>query len=124
MKRSRGNHAIILDRVREVSRLLIDGNSREMIVQTVSKKYNITERQGDSYIKKAKQIITNSVIKDMSYDYSLAIQRYEELYEKCKHREDFRTSAFILKQLCELQGLFKEGIEHSGKVNFICSFSE
>ncbi len=51
------NKVIMQERIEEVKLQLLDGMQRYEIVQLGSKKWNITEQQVDSYIRKAKKQI-------------------------------------------------------------------
>ncbi len=116
----KSSQSILLQRIREITNLLINGNSRDSIVQYSSENWSIGERQTDKYIQKAKEVIETSIIKSISYDYAKAVSRYEELYKHCIERKDFKTATNINKELANLQGLYKHQIEHSGEVQFIC----
>lgn len=115
---------IVIQRVRVVTGLLINGNSREDIVQYSSENWNIGERQTDKYIHKAKELVEKSVKKNIDYDYAKAIRRYEDLYKLAIDRKDYRTAITANKEITALQGLFKQQLEFSGDIKFICSVPE
>ena len=52
----KSTNAQILERVKKVIELLINGNSREDIAQYCAEKWKVKERQTDTYIKKAKKV--------------------------------------------------------------------
>ncbi len=59
---SKSSKNTIDKRVKDVATMLLNGDSRDIILQNTSK-YNISDRQIDSYIKKARLIIEKSVEK-------------------------------------------------------------
>lgn len=118
---AKSSENIVLKRVEEISRLLIKGAARDIIVQYSSENWSIGERQVDKYIQRAKELIEHSVIRNVNYDYSKAIRRYEELYRLSMDGKEYKTAAQINKELAALQGLYKLQIEHSGSVQFICN---
>lgn len=117
----KATQSIVLKRIELISTLLIKGDSRESIVQNTSKKWQVSSRQIDTYISKAKIAIEKSVSRNVSYDYAKAIRRYEDLYKLNLQRKDYKTALAANKELAALQGLFKTQIEHSGEVKFICN---
>lgn len=119
MKKSSKN--IITQRVSKVSELLIKGANRDTILQNTSNLWNVSNRQIDSYISKAREVIKQSIIKNLEYDYAKAITRYENLYNKAIEEKDYRLALSINKEITVLQGLHKTQIEHSGNIEFICN---
>ena len=112
---------IMKQRIKEVATMLIKGNSREDIVLYGSENWEIGERQADKYISRAKILVEESVKKRLEYDYAKAVRRYEDLYKLSFEKKDYKTALSINKELTALQGLFKQQIEHSGEVTFICN---
>ena len=120
----KSSQSILLQRIREISKLLINGNNRDSIIQYSSMNWNIGERQTDKYIQKARETIETSIKKSIGYDYAKAVCRYEELYKQSIDRKDYKTAVNINKELSNLQGISKQQIEHSGEVQFICSIPD
>lgn len=112
---------IVEQRVKVVAKLLITGKSSEDIVHFSSVEWAVGERQTEKYIQKARVLISQSVKKEINYDYAKAIMRFEDLYVSCIERKDFRTALAVNKELASLQALYKCQIEHSGQVQFVCS---
>lgn len=108
-------------RIREVSVMLINGSSREVIVLHCSKYWSIGERQADKYIVRAKTLVEKSVSRKLEYDYAKAIRRYEDLYRLSIEKKDYKTALSVNKEITALQGLLKQQVEHAGEVQFICS---
>lgn len=115
---------IVEARVKEVAKLLITGKSSEELVHYSSENWSIGERQAEKYLQKARALITQSVKKEINFDYAKAIMRYEELYKLSFERKDYKTAMSIIKEITALQGLNKLQIEHAGEINFICSIPD
>ncbi len=49
------------------------------------------------------------------------MRRYEDLYRLSIEKKDYRTALSVNKELTTLQGLYKQEIQHSGEIKFICS---
>lgn len=122
MKKSDRN--TVEQRVKDIATMLINGSSRESIVLHCSEKWNIGERQADKYIARAKVLVEKSVKRKLEYDYARAVRRYEDLYRLSIEKKDYRTALSVNKELTNLQGLFKQEIEHSGEIKFICSIPD
>lgn len=115
---------IVNKRVRDVLQLLIQGQTRPEILQYISENYELTERQGDSYIKKANDLIKESFTKDITRDFNKALLRFEQLYKIHFDSGEHKTCVAINKEICQLQGLYTMKIEHSGNVQFISNIPE
>jgi len=111
-------------RVKDIATMLINGCSREVLVLHCSEKWNIGERQADKYIVRAKVLVENSIKRKVEYDYAKAVRRYEDLYRLSLEKKDYRTALSVNKELTTLQGLFKQEIENSGEIKFICSIPD
>ncbi|MFP9114433.1 hypothetical protein ACLI1A_10860 [Flavobacterium sp. RHBU_3] len=120
----KADKGIVEQRIKDIARLLINGNCREDIVLHSSTQWNIGERQTDKYIARAKILVEQSVKKRIEYDYAKAVRRYEELYRLNMDKKDYKTALAVNKELTTLQGLFKQQIEHSGEVQFICNIPD
>lgn len=108
-------------RIKDIATMLINGNTREFIILHCSGNWNIGERQTDKYIERAKLLVEKSIKRKVEYDYAKAIRRYEDLYRLSLEKKDFKTALSVNKELTTLQGLYKQEIEHSGEIKFICS---
>jgi len=115
---------IVSQRIIEISGMLIKGYSRDSILQNTSELWNVSDRQIDTYICKARELIENSIKRKVEYDYAQAVRRYEELYKHSFEEKDYRACLSINKELTALQGLNKIQVEHSGNVEFICNIPD
>ena len=117
------------ERVLEVSRLLLSGNSNKKIVQDSSLKWDISERQVRKYIAKAYTLWHKEYQKRLKsgLDYHMAIRMklYEEAYKGRAIKEtkyekgrpvtteklvdqDFRLCLEVAKDIAKLEGLYVE----------------
>lgn len=110
---------IVLERVAKTAELLLKASSREVIVQYASKNWKVTDRQADTYIKRAREIIEGSVKRKVEFDYAMALRRYEDLYSKAMSKKDYRLATNVNKEIATLQGLYKTQIEQSSTFSFI-----
>jgi hypothetical protein len=120
----KSDHHTLLQRIQLIANLLLKGHCRESILQYCSENWFISDRQADTYIQRAREIIEESVKRHVEFDYAKAIRRYEELYKLSLERKDFKTALSVNKELTALQGLLKLQTEHSGSVEFICNIPE
>lgn len=103
---TRSNEKTLESRIKIVVKMLLKGSSRLDIVQFSSEKWKIGERQADKYILKAKRIVKESVNRDITYDYSLAVMRFTELFKAAITKKDLRTALTAAKELASLQSLY------------------
>lgn len=118
---SKSDKNTVEQRIKEIATKLINGNSREDIVLYCSENWDIGERQTDKYIVRAKELVEKSVKRRIEYDYAKAVRRYEDLYKVSYEKKDYKTALAVNKELTVLQGLYKQQLEHSGSVEFICN---
>jgi hypothetical protein len=112
---------IVNERIAKISELMIEGKSRQNILQFNSENWNLSERQIDNYIGKATAIIKQELIKDSEFSLSKAIKRFEYIYQRAIETKDYRLAMQTNKEICTVQGLTKIEIEHSGNITFVCN---
>ncbi|MFP5437251.1 MAG: hypothetical protein ACLGH8_05670 [Bacteroidia bacterium] len=115
---------IVNERIKEIAVMLMNGYSRDKILQNTSKLWRVSNRQIDTYISKARENITSEIQRNVEYDYAKAITRYEFLFSKAIESLDYRLALTINKELSSLQGLYKMQVEHSGSVQFVCNIPD
>jgi hypothetical protein len=120
----KADKSTVAQRIKDVAKMLINGNSREDVVLHCSVQWNIGERQTDKYIVRAKTLVEKSVKRKLEYDYSKAVWRYEDLYKFCIEKKDYKTAITVNKELTNLQGLNKVKVEHSGNIEFISNIPD
>ena len=123
-KRNRCTAGERVKRISEIAQMLIQGRSREAVLQFTAENWTIGERTTDTMLADARKLIAETVIKDVNYDYALAIARLNSLFIQCQERRDYRTCVTIVKEMAALQGLAKMQVEHSGQVTFISNIPE
>lgn len=123
-KMAKSSKYIINQRVSEVADMLIEGKSRNGIIQYGTKCWKVGERQIDKYIAKARDVIQQEITKDLGFDYAKSIKRYENLYSKAYEVKDYRLALAVNKELSTIQGLYKIQIEHSGNMEFISNIPD
>ena len=116
---ARTSQNIVNERIVTISELLIEGKNRQNILQFNSENWELSERQIDTYIGKATELIKSELIKDSEYSLSKAIKRFEFIYKTAIEKEDFKLALQANKELCAIQGLTKIELEHSGNIQFI-----
>lgn len=96
-------------RVRLVEEMILKGCNKSYIVQFVSEKYNIGERQVENYLAKARQqiLIDFENTFDSESFKSEVYGRLQDLYRKNYTIEDFRECRNIVKDLRDMLGLDK-----------------
>lgn len=115
---------IVNQRINEIAEMLIEGKSRNGIIQYSSGCWELGERQIDKYIAKARDLIQQEITKDLGFDYAKSIKRFESLYHKAYEGKDYRLALAVNKELSTIQGLYKIQIEHSGNMEFISNIPD
>lgn len=118
MKKADSN--VVRNREKDIANQLIKGSSRDDILHYTSN-WRLSDRQIDTYISRAKDLIEKSVSRKIEYDYAKTVRRYEDLYRLSIEKKDYRTALSVNKELATLQGLYKQEIQHSGEIKFVCS---
>lgn len=112
IKNYRGQEAQLMDRSREVAKLMLQGYSkRSFLLQKISKDYdwNVTERTIDTYIKNAKEILCDiSEDEDLKVERGIAISRLEALYTMNMKIQDYRECRSVTMDRMKLLGLLTD----------------
>ena len=98
-------------RIQTISKSIIDGWHSSEIVEHYTKEYKITPAQVYTYIKRARNLIKESISNDLAYEISKAQQRYETIYRKASEANQFNAAVSAVRGICELRGLNKENLE-------------
>lgn len=115
---------VVDQRVELVSKMMIDGQGRADIIHFSSDNWNISERQIDKYIAKAREVIQNDIIRNIEFDYAKSIKRYECIYQKAIQSKDFKLALLVNKEISSLQGLNKVQMVHTGTIEFISNIPD
>lgn len=92
-------------RVHHVSTNLLNGNSRKEIVEQYSKEFDVSDRQIDTYIQRAKFLIKTEADKEKEYQFGLALSRLENLYKRNLESGDLRECRQVQELILKLFGL-------------------
>lgn len=105
-------------RVSEIVDILIKGGNRQDILQYAATSWGIKERQTDTYISRAWELIEETTEKNRDRSINLAIKRYEDLYRRSHKVQDYRECRQIINDQVKLLGLAEpDKIEHTSLVN-------
>lgn len=115
---------IVNQRINEITEMLIEGKSRNGIIQYGTGHWEVGERQIDKYIARARNVIQKEIVKDLEFDYAKSLKRFESLYYKAIEGKDYRLALAVNKEISTIQGLYKIQIEHSGNMEFISNIPD
>ena len=94
-------------RIAAIETLILKGTSRAAIIQYATKeKWDVSDRQVDAYIKRAKANIKRRIDKNRDYQYALAIQRLNMLLQASFTIQDYKACLAVQKELNALLGLY------------------
>jgi hypothetical protein len=79
---NKANGAVIIKRVEKVVQLLLEGRSRIEVCQHATKKWKVSTRQADRYIKKAKERIEDGSNESVEHLRKRAFKRFDMLIQK------------------------------------------
>ena len=96
--------------------LLLSGKSKFEIVEYAKSAgwAKITDKTIDKYITQAIEKYGRVTEIDKKNAFDIAVRRYEQMYDRAMAIKDLRSALAAQKELCELFGLNKILIEHSG----------
>ena len=96
-------------RVREVAKLLIGGASTFYVHEFIrdKKDWNITSRQVENYLRKARELISDINNRDIEMAISEQCERLDDLYRRSMGLQDFRTCLSITAEKNKLLGLHR-----------------
>jgi len=96
-------------RVREVAKLLIGGASTFYVHEFIrdKKDWNITGRQVENYLRKARELISDINNRDIEMAISEQCERLDDLYRRSMGLQDFRTCLSITAEKNKLLGLHR-----------------
>jgi len=103
----------------EILKMLLVGASRQDILRYAKKeKWNVGDRQVDTYINEAKAVAVQDLEKDREKNLAFHVRRNEMLLNKCLHIHDYKGALSVDKNIAELKNLYpnKLKVEHSGGI--------
>lgn len=102
--------AEILQRVNDVYKLLVRGASRSEIVQYSSKEWGITDRQADTYMKRARAYFNQRIQVERDQELGQALERYEMLFQRAFKVQDYKTCIQAQARIDKIMGLEQNNI--------------
>jgi hypothetical protein len=111
---AKSTSAEIDDRLTVVMNLIAEEKTRSEILQYCSKKWNISDRQVDEYVSRARKIRNDEYIE--KYRESIvykSVKRLEDLYQKNYENEDYTECRNIVLKQNELLGTITKKIENT-----------
>ena len=102
-------------RMAQIIRLIVDGFVRRDIMEyVVENNWDVSERQVDRYISKAREEIQSVVGREAKLAAGKSIHRLEDLYQKCIAIMDYKTALQVVKEQNDLFRLKQVGAENAG----------
>lgn len=101
---AKATEAQVNQRILTVYDYLLQGKTRQRIIQLCSK-FGVSERQIDTYIKRASELIKQELIQDKSIIKSTVLQKQLDLYDLAVGKEDYETARKILSDFTKLNDL-------------------
>lgn len=92
-------------RITTIIDLLVDGWSRTAIVQKYSVEWKISDRQVDTYISHANELLKEEATFERKAHISKALRRYELIFRKALAKGDLRRAIEAQNSLDKLLGL-------------------
>jgi hypothetical protein len=103
-------------RVGEVSNLLITGQKRHQIVAHATENgWDVEERQIDTYIKKAKKLLSEEGREsksDRDILFAISLRRLNLLFVKCMAIQDYQRALQAQKEINTLLALYEPQTKH------------
>ena len=111
----KANKEISHERVVEVSECLLDGLSTYAIVQKYTEIWNLKRRQIETYVRKARDLHGEIFEREIKNNLNWHLITRRKLYERAIKEKNYNEARNVLKDLAELQGLYKIRIESESK---------
>jgi hypothetical protein len=92
-------------RINTIYAMLLQGIQRKTIIQYCTKTYEISERQVDTYLKQARELMTDESYKDLELKKSEILAQYYDLYHKSYKALDFKECRNILGNIDNILGI-------------------
>lgn len=104
----KSTHAEIEQRVNDVYDALLLGLSRREIIQyaSVTKKWNVTPRQIDTYILSATEQLKKAGQRHRETEMGKALARLEKLYQSNLKIQDYKAALAVQQEITKLQGMY------------------
>jgi hypothetical protein len=101
----KGTNQQVQARILAVYDWLLQGKTRQRIIRLCAEKYQVGERQTDTYIQRASELIKEELLRDKSVIKSTVLTKQVELYELAVAKGDYETARKILADFTKLNDL-------------------
>lgn len=102
-------------RVAEVADMMLAGENRNEIVRFGAKKWGIKARQIEKYMVKARAALRAKINERTELSVNWHLRARMRILSQAQQQRDARASLAVLRDIGELQGLYKEKLEITGK---------
>ena len=107
---NKSNRATFEKRVNIILEMILSGLKRWQIIQNISnhdelKKWKVDPRQIDNYIRRANDLIKDSIENDRAILIAKANAKYEFLYQKLVNVKDYKGALAAIEKTVSLHGL-------------------
>lgn len=92
-------------RVNLIYSMLLQGLQRKAVIQYCSNQWGVGERQVDTYLVKARELMSDDSQKDLDYKKSEILAQYYDLYNKSYDLEDYKECRNILANIGNILGV-------------------
>jgi hypothetical protein len=99
----------VINRVEEITALLVAGFARKDILQFVAKErdWDVCSKTIDNYIHKARKKIEKACDTKTEQELGMSLKRLEELYRRSFAIQDYKSALSVVKEKNTLLGLYK-----------------
>lgn len=93
------------NRINVIYLMILQGFQRKQIIQYCADTFKVGERQTDTYLEKAREIISSNILEDTNLKKNEIINQLYDLYQKNYSLEDYRECRNILLQISDVFGV-------------------
>jgi len=111
----KADYAEAQKRVAEVADMMLAGENRNEIVRFGAKKWGIKARQIEKYMVKARAALRAKINERTELSVNWHLRARMRILSQAQQQRDARASLAVLRDIGELQGLYKEKVEITGK---------
>ncbi len=117
-KHDKANKKELNDRILTIEQLIVKGYSYPEIFHFTAEKYNISERQTRDYIAKVYESMQKIYDEKHAHYKKLIIERFENIYKKAEHNDNYTACVQALNGLSKVLGLSIDKIEATIKQTY------
>jgi hypothetical protein len=101
---AKATNAEVEQRISKVFSMLVEGASYGEIVRHAAEKWKLSDRQTDTYIKRAKIQLSEHAQVERAEEFGKALARLSDLYKRALKLHDFRTALSVQKEINAVMG--------------------